>query len=118
MTLVDTSVWVDHLRKGNKNLVTLLLSNRVITHPFVIGEIACGSISNRNEILELLAALPSAIQAQDTEVVQLIEQRQLYGKGVGWIDLHLIASALLTRCPLLSLDKRLSTLAINLGVSA
>jgi len=110
MILVDTSVWVDHFRKGNAHLRELLSSNEVMTHPFVIGELACGGIRNRAEILGLLNELPMARVAEHREVMGMIETRRLLGKGIGLIDAHLIASALLTQVELLTMDKVLERL--------
>jgi predicted nucleic acid-binding protein len=107
MTLVDTSVWIDHFRNGNPQLEELLINNEVITHPFVIGELACGSIRNRNQILGLLKELPAADVAEQQEVLRFIEDRKLFGKGIGLIDAHLIASALISKVRLLTMDKAL-----------
>ena len=107
MILVDTSVWIDHFRNGNSELEELLISNEVMIHPFIIGELACGSIKNRSEILGLLNELPHAVVAEHQEVLKLIEDRKLYGKGIGLIDAHLIASALISKVRLLTIDKPL-----------
>lgn len=96
MILVDTSVWVDHLQKGSSTLADALERGEVLTHPFVIGELACGSMKNRRRVLDLLAALPSAVVATDEEVLLLIERQQLMGKGLGYMDVHLLASVKLT----------------------
>jgi predicted nucleic acid-binding protein len=104
MILVDTSVWIDHFRNGNAELKELLISNEVMVHPFIIGELACGSIKNRNEILSLLNELPRTVIAEHQEVLRLIEERKLYGKGIGLIDAHLVASALLSKVRLLTMD--------------
>ncbi len=114
MTLVDTSVWVDHLRKGNKDLRLLLEENEVLTHPFVIGELSCGILKNRAEVLQLLKELPSALAAETEEVLNFVETRKLWGHGVGWVDVHLLASALLSHSKLWTLDKRLEALAAEL----
>ncbi|HUO84464.1 MAG TPA: PIN domain-containing protein [Thermoanaerobaculia bacterium] len=112
MILVDTSVWIDHLRRGNVALVAALEREEVLTHPFVIGELACGDLKNRKELLDLLAALPSAVVATDEETLHLIEQRRLMGKGIGYIDAHLIASVKLTPdARLWTLDKKLAPFA-------
>ena len=107
MILVDTSVWIDHFRNGNAELKELLISNEVMVHPFIIGELACGSIKNRNEILSLLNELPRTVIAEHHEVLRLLEERKLYGKGIGLIDAHLVASALLSKVRLLTMDKPL-----------
>ncbi|MFA6955903.1 MAG: type II toxin-antitoxin system VapC family toxin [Thermoanaerobaculia bacterium] len=112
MILADTSVWIDHFRRGNAALVEALEREDVLVHPFVIGELACGELKKRREILELLASLPSAIVASDEEALQFIEQRRLMGKGIGYIDVHLLASAALTEgARLWTLDKRLAPFA-------
>jgi predicted nucleic acid-binding protein len=116
MILVDTSVWVSHLREGNPELEKLLNDGDVISHPFVIGELACGNIKNRTEILTLLQALPMATQAEHEEVMQFIENNQLMGEGLGYIDVHLIASAALTSVPIWTLDKRLAGISAKLGL--
>ncbi len=108
MTLADTSVWVDHLRRGNATLQHLLAEGAVLAHPFVIGELACGSMKNRHEVLALLTALPQASVAEHDEVLALLQRKQLFGQGLGWIDAHLLASALLSRAELWTLDRRLN----------
>jgi hypothetical protein len=117
MVLVDTSVWVSHLRKGEAKLARLLNDSCVICHPFIIGELACGNLRNRSEILSLLQALPMAIQAEHEEVLQFIENRRLMGKGLGYIDIHLIASAVLTEVPLWTFDERLKEISESLGLA-
>jgi predicted nucleic acid-binding protein len=107
MILVDTSVWIDHFRNDNAELRKLLNNNEVMTHPFIIGELACGLIQNRSEILNLLAELPAVITADHQEVLKLIESKKLYGSGIGLIDAHLIASALITKVGIFTLDKPL-----------
>ena len=116
MILVDTSVWVDHLRKGSRELSALLNEGLVVCHPYVIGELACGNLRNRVEILSLLAALPSATAAGHDEALRLVSERKLHGKGLGWIDVHLLASALLTGCALWTKDKALKAAARALKV--
>lgn len=109
MILVDTSVWIDHLRRGISELVQALEREDVMTHPFVIGELACGDLQKRREVLDLLAALPSAVVASDEETLLFIERRRLMGKGIGTIDAHLLASVALTDdARLWTLDKRLA----------
>jgi len=117
MVLVDTSVWVDHLRNDNHALRRMLDSGSVLCHPFVIGELACGNLRNRRGILDLLDALPCALVAQHLEVLRLVEERRLFGQGLGWIDMHLMASALLQNFPLWTLDKSLRLAAVKVGVS-
>ena len=116
MILVDTSVWVEHLRRGSHKLEALLLESEVMCHDFVIGELACGSLKNRSEILGLLKSLPKGILADNQEVQNLVDARRLYGRGLGWVDVHLIASALLSGVKLWTLDKRLSQMAGELDV--
>ncbi len=116
MTLVDTSVWIDHLRSGNRNLTERLEADEVFVHSFVIGELACGNLQNRMEILNLLRALPHAAKASDDEVLQLIGRRSLQGKGLGLIDIHLLASSLIERCSLLTNDARLAAVAADMGL--
>ena len=118
MVLVDTSVWVDHLRRDSARLRELLYADRVLTHPFVVGEIACGALQNRSRVLRYLGSLPEARLAGHDEVLRLIEDRSLYGQGIGWVDAHLLASALLSGCSLWTLDKRLILVASSLGIAA
>jgi len=114
--LVDTSVWVDHLRRGNAELASRLGNGEVESHLFVIGELACGNLGRRQEILSLLDSLPRVIEAEHDEVLSLVQSRRLNGRGLGWVDVHLLASALLGRTTLWTLDKRLAELAQGLGV--
>jgi predicted nucleic acid-binding protein len=115
VTLVDTSVWVDHLRHDNDDLRALLNRGDVLCHPFIIGEVACGSIRNRVEILDLLRALPAALIAEHDEVMEFLQQKRLYGRGLGWIDVHLLASASLTKATLWTMDRPLKTAFEHLG---
>ena len=115
MVLVDTSVWVAHLRYGNVGLETLLNKGLVVCHQFIVGELACGRLSNRSEILSLLQTLPAASHAEHEEVMHFIENYSLMGKGLGYIDVHLIVSALLTKVPLWTLDKKLKEVSLKLG---
>jgi predicted nucleic acid-binding protein len=117
MVLVDTSVWVAHLRHGAIGLEALLNEGRVVCHPFIVGELACGNLRNRSEILVHLQALPQAIPAEHEEVMQFIENYGLMGKGLGYIDMHLLASARLTKVPLWTLDKKLNEVAIKLELA-
>ena len=107
MILVDTSVWIAHFRKGSHHLAELLSNSLVLVHPFIVGELACGNLSNRVGTLSDLQALPSARSATHNEVVQLVEARTLWGLGIGWVGVHLLASALLSSCALWTLDRRL-----------
>lgn len=118
MILVDTSVWVDHLRGGDVALAGLLDQGRVLMHPFVIGEIACGSLRDRSTLLGLLQDLPAAPVAGPDEVLGFIEARQLHGKGIGYVDAHLLASAaLMAGACLWTRDKRLEAIAHRLALA-
>lgn len=116
MILVDTSVWVDHLRSGDAQLADLLERGNVVMHPFVVGEIACGSLTHRASILELLRELPTAVIAESEEALGFIERHSLHGKGIGHVDIHLLASVALTQgARLWTRDKRLQAAADDLG---
>jgi len=117
MVLVDTPVWVSHLREGDIGLERLLNEGAVVCHPFIMGELACGNIKNRTEILSLLQSLPPAIQAEHEEVMRFIDNHKLMGKGLGYIDIHLLASALLTDVPIWTLDKKLNDISAALGIA-
>lgn len=117
MVLVDTSVWVAHLRHGDTGLESLLDEGHVLCHPFIVGELACGNLENRAEILSLLQALPMAISAEHEEVMQLIETYRLMGTGLGYLDVHFLSSAILTRVPLWTLDKKLNQVSSKLGLA-
>ena len=115
--LVDTSVWINHFRLPNVDLEQLLDEGRVATHPFVIGELACGSLRARTEVLRLIEALPFVPVATHDEVLAFIERQHLSGAGLGWIDMHLLASARLARQSLWSADRRLRQTATQLGLT-
>jgi len=117
MVLVDTSVWVAHFREGNVRLEAALDKGEVLSHPFIIGELACGNLKNRREILALLQTLPRAAAASDEEAMRLIEIRRLVKVGLGYIDVHLLASALISGVPIWSLDRTLSRTAERLNVA-
>lgn len=117
MVLVDTSVWVDHLRAGDRALQRLLDEAEVVSHPFVIGELACGNLRNRSEILELLDALPKALSADDHEVLAFIDKQRLHGQGIGYIDACLLSSCLLSRLSLWTKDRRLAIIARRLKIA-
>ena len=117
MILVDTSIWVRHLRSGNANLVSLLNAAHVLVHPMVVGELACGSLKNRSEIIDLLQSLPASHYASDSEVMHLIESRSLMSRGIGYIDMHLLASVILGGSLLWSADNKLTDAALDLGVA-
>lgn len=118
MILVDTSVWIEHLRAGNDRLKTLLFDEQVLCHPFVVGELACGTLQKRDEILGMLKALPEAHLPEHEEVLSFLQARRLYGRGIGWVDTHLLASTLLTGCSLWTFDKPLRKAAAALNVLA
>jgi predicted nucleic acid-binding protein len=116
--LVDTSVWIQHLRVGEPSLVELLNAGQVLSHPFVTGELALGNLQRREEFLRLLQALGSAAVATEPEVLQLIENERLFGLGVGFVDIHLLASARLEGVRLWTMDRRLQAVATQLGLAA
>lgn len=116
MILVDTSVWINHLRDGNKHLEALLLKGKVMTHAHIIGELACGNIRNRKEILSLIRALPLAPLVEFNEYLFFIEEHKLNGKGIGFVDINLLASAKLAQVKFWTTDKRLNSAASNLGI--
>ena len=118
MILVDTSLWVEHLRHGLSRLATLLQEGEVLIHPWVIGELACCNLRNRSQVLELLQGLPAATVASDAEVLLLIEGDRLMGRGLGYIDAHLLASARLSHCRLWTQDLRLAAVAQEQGLAA
>lgn len=113
--LVDTSVWVDHLRRSNPVLIDLLEQTQVFIHPFVIGELACGNLARRATILNALSELPHVPAASHAELLNFVEAQKLMGRGLGWIDLHLLASAVLARVPFWTVDRRLAAVALELG---
>ena len=116
MLLPDNSVWIQHFRKGEPVLKELLDHGLLLMHTAVRGELACGRLAGRSQTLRHLGALPRAKTATDAEILQLIEDRKLWGLGVGWIDAHLIASSLLSRCVLWTLDRRLRQAAASARV--
>jgi len=116
--LVDTSVWVEHLRRGFPALAARLELGEVLGHPFVLGELALGRLRQRGEILDLLRRLPQAVVAGDEEVMKLIGRQGLDGSGLGWVDAHLVASALLSRARIWTLDRRLATVGRQLNLLA
>jgi predicted nucleic acid-binding protein len=117
VVLVDTSVWVNHLREGNQRLKELLEEGMVLCHPFVIGEIACGTLKNRTGVLTLLQELPEAPAVEHWEVMRFIENDGLWGSGLGYVDVHLLASSMLSNATLWTLDRRLLEAATQIGVS-
>ena len=118
MILVDTSVWIDHLRQVDPTLVAALEAGQVLVHPFVIGELACGNLTNRREVLALLQALPRSPLASEGEVLGFIENRRLMGRGIGYVDVHLLASAALDgNATLWTRDRRLAAVAADLALA-
>lgn len=115
--LADTSIWIDHLRHGNARLEDLLEKGQIRTHPFIVGELACGNLSKRVEVLRLLRELPAVVSASDDEVLGFVERHRLMGAGIGWIDAHLLAAAALTRTKLWSLDAKLARAARRLDLA-
>jgi predicted nucleic acid-binding protein len=115
--LVDTSVWIDHLRRDDQVLATALEQERVLIHPFVIGELACGNLKNRSEVLALLHKLPQTMVASDAEVLSFIERRNLMGRGIGYLDAHLLASAALETVRLWTRDRQLAAAARALNLT-
>ncbi len=114
MVIVDTSIWVTHLRQGSLKLEKLLMDAEVMCHPFIIGELACGNLKNRNEIISLLQSLPMAPTIEFDEFLFFIDRNHLMGKGVGFVDVHLLASAQLAGVPLWTADKKLKSSADQL----
>jgi predicted nucleic acid-binding protein len=118
MILVDTSVWIGHLREGDQMMFELLDRGRILCHPFVVGEIAVGMFRSRDTIIAQLRKLPRVSVGTDEEVLRLISDRKLYGCGVGYIDMHLLASVLLTAdARLWTRDRRLNEVSKSLGVA-
>ncbi len=117
MILVDTSVWIDHLRLGDVDLSAVLQEGRVRMHPFVVGELACGNLRARDEVLGLLQSLPLIPVATDKEALFFIEEHALMGRGIGYVDAHLLASARLGGALLWTRDKRLKAIATELGMA-
>ena len=117
MILVDTNIWVNHLRRADSTLNELLNAGKVACHPFIIGEMACGNLRNRFELIALFKALPSVSVVDPDEVLEFVEARKLMGKGLGYIDMHLLASTIVSGHLLWSNDKRLARAAKNLKVS-
>jgi predicted nucleic acid-binding protein len=115
--LVDTSVWIDHLRKGDSHLISLLEACQVIVHPHVLGELACGTLRNRAEVLRNLANLPRIATATDAEVLFFIERRALHGRGIGYVDAHLLAAVSIAGSVCMwTRDPRLREVAESLAV--
>ena len=114
--LVDTSVWVTHLREGLPDLVARLEEGEVSIHPFIIGELACGNLKNRSEILSLLRSLPVTVVAEHEEIMSFIESNRLMGKGLGYVDVHLLAAAALSGVRVWTEDKALASASKTMGM--
>ena len=117
MVLVDTSICINHLRDGDQHLEKLLFDGEVFCHTHIIGELACGNLQNRKEIISLLQSLPTAPVVEFQEFLYFIEQHKLSGRGVGFVDIHLLASAQLGELPLWTADKRLKATATDLDLN-
>jgi predicted nucleic acid-binding protein len=111
VVLVDTSVWVSHFRQAHGGLVELLNNAEVVCHPFIIGELACGNLKNRTSIIALLEALPTTLVVDHKELLSFLDTRKVMAKELGYIDVHLLAAALLTGVPLWTFDKKLDKVA-------
>ncbi|MCM3881176.1 MAG: type II toxin-antitoxin system VapC family toxin [Vicinamibacterales bacterium] len=118
MTLADTSVWIDHFRRRSPQLTALLERDEVLCHPFIVGELACGSLKTRPLTLRLLQTLPTVPMAAHEEVLVLVERHRLMGTGIGWLDAHLLGSTLLAGTKLWTRDEPLARAAATLGVMA
>lgn len=114
MILVDTSVWIEHFRNGLKQLETLLIEEEVATHPYIIGELACGSITNRSEILSLLQSLTISTTIDLEEYIYFVNSHRLMGKGIGFVDIHILASAYIDSIFLWTMDKKLRDIATKM----
>ncbi len=117
MVLVDTSIWVTHLRQGSRQLEKRLMDAEVMCHPFIIGELACGNLKNRAEVISLLQALPSAPTIEFDEFLFFVDRNHLMGKGIGFVDVHLLASAQVAGVPLWTAAKRLKSAAEQLALT-
>jgi predicted nucleic acid-binding protein len=118
MILADTSIWIDHLRLANPTLAGSLSKGLVVIHSFVIGELAMGSLKDRKLLVQSLSDLPAARQAEDDEVLAFVEASKIHGRGIGYLDAHLLASARLTAALLWTRDRRLSIVAKEMGLAA
>ena len=117
MILADTNVWIKHFRESDAELIEYLNIGFIVCHPFIIGELACGNLANRAEILMLLQALPSTPVVEPTELLYFIENKSLMGRGLGYIDIHLLASAIMGNVALWTYDRRLHEAATELDAS-
>lgn len=117
MILLDTSVWVDHLRRNDPLVVAVLESGQAAVHAFVIGELACGNLKSRARVIDLLRALAQSAMATDDEVLYFVDRHKLMGRGIGYVDAHLLAAAAIDGSSLWTRDKRLREIAAELGVA-
>lgn len=117
MIIVDTSVWVEHLKSGDPTLAMLLDDGQVLGHPFVLGELALGGLRGRHAVLDALRGLPQAIVANDDEVLSMIERRALWGRGIGFVDAHLLAATALSQARLWTRDRGLAAVAAELDLA-
>ena len=117
MILIDTSVWIDHLRQRDDHLVITLLAGHVLIHPWVIGDIACSSLKDREQVLDLLRSLPLCSVALEDEVLLFIEQNKLMARGIGYVNVHLLASTKLSGATLWTRDKRLLIIAKEMNIA-
>ncbi len=117
MILVDTSVWIDHFRATNRRLAELLVDGHVLCHPFVIGELACGNLRRRTEVLSLLNSLPQLPVRSAEDVMRFVDAHRLMGKGLGWVDVNLLAAVVVSKETLWTKDRRLADSAHRLGVA-
>ena len=118
MILADSSIWIDHLRSPEQTLVSLLEAEQIVVHPWVTGELACGNLADRENTLQLLRSAPQARVVDEDEVLFFIDRHRVAGKGVGYIDMHLLAAAALDSLKLWTRDRRLSEVAAMLGLNA
>ena len=117
MVLVDTSVWINHLKSKNEYLVDLLLKEEALVHPFVIGELACGSMKNRDKIISYLNDLPKSIVPEHEEVIAFLNSKKIFSRGIGWTDVNLLLSSILSKSKLWTLDQRLRAISIELRIN-
>jgi predicted nucleic acid-binding protein len=115
--LADTSVWIDHFKRRNSTLEQFLEKDAVSCHEFVVGELACGTLRHRAEILGLLSGLQTVPTVDHEEALHFLSERRLMGRGLGWVDVHLLASAIVTGEQLFTLDRRLAAAASAMGIA-
>ena len=118
MILVDTSVWIEHLSRRSSRMHSLIEQRRVLQHPFVTGELACGHLGDRKRVLRDIVGLPRAPIVELERVLDLLEEERLFGLGLAWVDVHLLASARTSRTPIWTLDRALYRAAARLGLAA